>query len=142
MNGTTMKTYVTRSMAIVAVLGLVAAVAMPALAGPAQPEHGAGAQHVGAQRAFEVWNDSAADAVITIYRIEPNGARAVVQSTQLKKRDRLVCIMHEGTTYVLHAFSIRESGMHKIMQADDHRVDPNTVTKAYLRNAEYRYYWQ
>lgn len=137
LKGPTLKTRITRSFAIVALLGLTAIFAAPALAAPAQPEHG-----VGANRAFEIWNDSATEALITVYRVEPNGDRTVVQTHRLKKHDRMIYMMHEGTKYVLRSYSVRTPDMHKIIQADDHHVDPNTVTKAYLRNADYRYYWQ
>ena len=122
-----------KRLAILALLGLTVAFAPPALA-KVVPSIDA----PGVQRVFKIKDDSAADAVISVYA---NGHRTQIQSSLVHKGSTLPILMTNGTKYVLAAGVIRDQGMRKLIQPGEHEVDPYKTLNAYLRNADNKYYW-
>jgi hypothetical protein len=118
-------------------LGLAVAFAPPAIA-EVVPHIDA----PGVQRVLAIKDDSVADAVITIYALDANGRRTQIHSSMVRKGATLHVLVINGTKYVLAAGVIRDAGMHKVIQPDEHQVEPPKVLNAYLRNAGDKYYWQ
>jgi hypothetical protein len=125
-----------KRLALLAVLGATLAFAAPVLADFVP--------HIdapGVQRVFKIKNDSAADAVISVYALDANGHRTQIHSSLVRKGVTLHVMVTNGTTYALAAGVVRAAGMHKLIQPDEHRVEPPKVLEAFLRNADNKYYW-